>query len=231
MSRAALSKEIAYGKSSNLDQRKNVAETWNEFETPFQAYPVGAELFRQGSKPEEVFCINSGVVKLIRLESEGQELIVDLRFPEWLVGAAAVIIEEPYAVTAVTVTPCRLRRIPANAFRYLLKTDIDFSWRVHRMHSHKVNEQVSRISQLACLSARRRVEYFFVQLLSAVGINSQQKDVTVPLMLKNSDIAALVAVTPEYFSRMLKQMRAERLICIGKGQLSIPDPQKLWHPA
>lgn len=230
MSRPAFSKEIACGNRLNPEKRTNVAETWKEFETPFQAYPIGAELFQQGSKPEEVFCIDSGIVKLIRLESDGQELIVDLRFPEWLVGAAAVIIEEPYAVTAVTVTQCRLRRIPATGFRYLLKSDINFSWRVHRMHSHKVNEQVNRISQLACLSARHRIEYFFVQLLSAVGINSQQKDITVPLLLKNSDIAALVAVTPEYFSRMLKQMQAEDLMRIRKGQLNIPDPEKLWHP-
>ncbi len=231
MSRPSFSKEIAYGNSLNLEKRTNVAETWKEFETPFQGYPVGAELFQQGSKPEEVFCIDSGIVKLIHLESDGQELIVDLRFPEWLVGAAAVIIEAPYAVTAVTVTQCRLRRTPANVFRYLLKNDIDFSWRVHRMHSHKVNEQVNRISQLACLSARHRIEYFVVQLLSAVGINSQQKNITVPLLLKNSDIAALVAVTPEYFSRMLKQMQAEDLMSIRKGQLNIPDPQKLWRPA
>lgn len=215
----------------NLEKRTNVAESWKEFETPFQAYPLGAELFRQGSKAEEVFCIDNGIVKLIRLESDGQELIVDLRFPEWLVGAGAVIMEEPYAVTAVTVTRCRLRRIPAKAFRCLLKSDIDLSWRVHRMHSRKVYEQVNRISQLACLSARHRTEYFFLQLLSAVGINSNQKDVTVPLLLKNSDIAALVAVTPEYFSRMLKQMQAEDLIRVGKGHLSIPDPQKLWRPA
>ena len=230
MIRAAL-KEIAYSNHFNLEKRTNVAETWKEFEIPSQAYPAGAELFRQGSKAEEVFCIDSGIVKIMRLESDGQELIVDLRFPEWLVGAAAVIIEEPYAITAVTVTPCRLRRIPANVFCYLLKSDIDLSWRVQRMHSRMVCDQFNRISQLACLSARQRTEYFFVQLLSAVGVNSQEKDVTVPLLLKNSDIAALVAVTPEYFSRLLKEMQAERLIRIAKGQLSIPDPQKLWRPA
>jgi CRP-like cAMP-binding protein len=50
------------------------------------------------------------------------------------------------------------------------------------------------------------------------------------LLLKNSEIAALVAVTPEYFSRMLKHMQTDGLIRVGKGQLTIPDPQKLWRP-
>ena len=99
------------------------------------------------------------------------------------------------------------------------------------MHSHKVNDQVSRISQLVCVSARHRIEYFFLQLLWALGINPQQKEITLPLLLKNSEIAALVAITPEYFSRILKQMQAERLVRIGKGHLTISDGQKLWHPA
>ena len=230
MSRPVFSKALDYDSSFNAAKQANVAQAWKEFETPFQVYPTGAQLFQQGGKAEEVFCIDSGIVKMIRLESDGQEMIVDLRFPEWLVGAAAVILDEPHPVTAVSVTPCRLRRISASVFRYLLKSDIELSWRVHRMHSHKVNDQVNRISQLVCVPARQRIEYFFVQLLLALGINPQQKEITLPLLLKNSEVAALVAVTPEYFSRILKQMQAECLIRIGKGQLTIPDAQKLWRP-
>jgi CRP-like cAMP-binding protein len=43
-------------------------------------------------------------------------------------------------------------------------------------------------------------------------------------------MAALVAVTPEYFSRMLKEMQSEKVIRIGKGQLTISDARKLWRP-
>ena len=227
MSTPAYSKDTPYGNPFNSNRKSKTDETWGEFETPLQAYPAGAELFQQGSTANEVFCIDSGIVKLIRLESDGQESIVDLRFPEWLVGAAAVIEEEPYPVTAVTITPCRLRRIPSRVFRHLLKSDIEFSWRVHRMHSRKISEQVTRISQLACLSARHRIEFFFIQLISALGLDQHKKNITLPLLLKNSEIAALIAVTPEYLSRMLKQMQSERLIQIGKGELVIGDPQKL----
>jgi CRP-like cAMP-binding protein len=228
--RAVHSKETDYTNAFNSQTQSGSADVWKEFETPLQAYPTGAELYQQGSQAEEVFCLDTGVVKLLRLESDGQELIVDLRFPDWLMGAASVIVEEPHSCTAVTITPCRLRRIPASVFRYLLKNDGQFSWRVHRMHSRKVHDQVNRISQLACLSARHRIEYFFTQLISALGLDQQQKNITLPLPLKNSEIAALIAVTPEYFSRMLKQMQAERVIRISKGHLIITDVEKLWRP-
>ena len=119
--------------------------------------------------------------------------------------------------------------MPASVFRYLVKSDVQLSWRLHRMHSRSVYDQVNRISQLACLPARHRIEYFFRQLISALGLK-QQKDITLPLPLKNSEIAALVAVTPEYFSRMLKEMQREKVIRIGKGHLTISDVQKLWRP-
>jgi CRP/FNR family transcriptional regulator len=229
MSRLAQSKEVDYGNNFNSGPDSDYSEGWKEFESPSQTYPTGVELFLQGSPAQEVFCIDSGVVKLHRLESDGQELIVDLRFPDWLMGAAAVIVQEPYPVTAVTITPCRLRRMPASVFRYLVKSDVQLSWRLHRMHSRKVFDQVTRITQLACLSARHRIEYFFTQLISALGLK-QQKDIRLPLPLKNSEMAALVAVTPEYFSRMLKEMQSEKVIRIGKGQLTISDARKLWRP-
>ncbi len=215
----------------NSNSNPNSDHAWKEFEIPFQTYPRGTELFQQGSGAEEVFCIDSGVVKLLRLEDDGQELIVDLRFARSLVGSAAVIMEEPHPVTAITLTPSCVRRIPATVFRCLLQKDVELSWRVHRMHSRKVYDDVNRIAHLGCLSARQRIEYLFIQLFSALGLNQHQKDITLPMLLRNREIAALVAVTPEYFSRVLRQMQKEQLIRIGKGHLIITDPERLWRPA
>ncbi len=59
--------------------------------TPPQLYPPTVELFRQGSPSQYVYCIESGLVKLVNLTQQGQELIVGLRSPGWILGSVPVI--------------------------------------------------------------------------------------------------------------------------------------------
>src|SRR5689334_14708246 len=81
-----------------------------------QTYPATIELFRQSSWPQEVFLINSGLIKLIHQENDGREMIIGLRLPGWLVGSFSAIIQKPYPVTAITLTSCSLQRIPSSVF-------------------------------------------------------------------------------------------------------------------
>src|SRR5881296_998519 len=60
--------------------------------SPVQAYPSGVELFQQGEPVQKVYLIHRGLVKLVRREENGQEMIVDLRREGWFLGAPAVIL-------------------------------------------------------------------------------------------------------------------------------------------
>jgi len=196
---------------------------------PSQGYPAAIELFQQGSPAQEVYFVDRGLVKLIHLEQDGRELIVDLRSPGWLLGAASVIAQKPHAVTAVTLTKCHLRHLPAQLFLSLLKADAQLSWQLHQMHSREVCDQVTRVVQLGCLSARHRLENLLWQLISALELSGLQREVRLQLPLKHQEIAELIVVTPAYLSRLFSQLEAENILQRKKGWLVISDPQALWH--
>src|SRR5262245_55936209 len=80
--------------------------------------------------PQEVWFINSGEVKLLRLESEGQELIVNLRSAGRWLGLASAIKQARYDFTALPRTKCSLQRLPIGTFRQFLKTDLEFAERI-----------------------------------------------------------------------------------------------------
>ena len=86
-------------------------------------YPTRVELFRQGEPPESVFLLEQGLIKLMRVESGGTEIIVGMRSAGWFLGAASVILDRPYLVSAVTVTDAQVSRIGADAFRERLRSD------------------------------------------------------------------------------------------------------------
>jgi CRP-like cAMP-binding protein len=169
-------------------------------------------LFCQDSQVQDVFVLNRGLVKLIRVEEDGREMIVGLRSPGWILGAASAVSGGTHVVTAVSVTACYLQRISAKAFLGLLRSDPQLSWRLHKMHSDEIREQFTRMSQLGNTSARYRLEHLLWQLTATLKDVGTVKYSSMNLPLKHWEIAQLIAVTPEHLSRLLKKIQQEGVI-------------------
>src|SRR5262245_39872345 len=131
---------------------------WSAQSVPSWELPSSTTLFIQGATPREVFYIERGLVKLIRMSANGQELAIDVSSQGSLLGAASLIIQKPYPYTAVTVTSCALSRIPADLFSHFVKTDEEFCWYLHEVHSREIHRRISQLAALRHLSARQRFE-------------------------------------------------------------------------
>jgi len=194
-------------------------------------YPAAVELFSQGSCPTDVYFIQTGIVKLTRCEANGQEILLDLRFPGSLIGSAAAISEKPHPFAAVTVTRCALTRWSSSSFLKLIATDSSVAAQVRKILSDEVLDHVTRISQLTCLPARQRLEqllWTFCEHTQAAG-DPQLSVSKLQLPLKHYEIAHLLSITPTYFCRLLNALQAERLISRSKGWIVINKPSALWH--
>ena len=179
------------------------------------------ELFRQGAPANDLFLIGHGLVKLTRLESNGREIIVDLRFPGWLLGAASVILQQPHAVSAITLTDCYLHRISAPDFQQLLKTDELVSMYIHEMHCREVQDKIRHVAQLACLTAGERLIHLLQRLTPEPTVGESKNEIRVQLPLKYWELAQLVAVTPEHLSRLVKRMQHKGILRQDKNWLTL----------
>jgi CRP/FNR family transcriptional regulator len=204
-----------------------VVEGWKEVndQTLSEAYPAETELLRQGTLTQAVYLIDRGLIKLVQMEPDGRETVVGVRGPGWLLGATSVILQKPYPVTAVTLTRCHLRRVPADEFRYLLNTNSQFSWYVYRMHSREVPDRVEGF-----ISARHRLEHLLWELVSAQDEIELQKPVRLRLPLKQWEVAKVIASKPASVSQLLNQLEEEGVLRRDEGWLIISDPDRLWHP-
>lgn len=198
-------------------------------------YPPAVELFSQGAYAADVYLVHTGIVKFTRSEANGQEILLDLRFPGSLVGSAAAISEKPHPFTAVTVTRCTLARWRARSFVSLLDTDTSLAARVRQILSEDILDHVARISQLTCLPARQRLERLLWQFCERVGLDEtgQQSGTKARLQLplKHYEIAHLLSVTPTYLCRLLNTLEQENLITRTKGWIIVKEPSRLWHGA
>jgi CRP-like cAMP-binding protein len=200
---------------------------WSAQSAPPQDFPPSTTLFFQGDQPREVFYIERGLVKLVRLNENGQEFAIGLQSQGSLLGAASLIVREPYPFSASTVTNCALISIPADLFFRLAKTDEQFCWYLHEVHSLEVHRQASQLVALKYLSARQRFERLLLQLLSSIPAHEKQISMKIRLPLKHWEIAQLIGIRPEHLSRILQQIKQEGVLHMENGYMIVTDIRKL----
>ena len=127
--------------------------------------PPETELFQRGQAIRDVYLIERGLVKFTRIGKQGREMMVALRLPGNLLGAAAVISRRAPQVTGRTLTECRLYSLPVAAFLHLVHTDIEFSRSILQAVSRQFYEQTNRLAQLGTASARPRLAHLLLQLV------------------------------------------------------------------
>jgi CRP/FNR family transcriptional regulator, cyclic AMP receptor protein len=196
---------------------------------PSHVYPATIELYRQGSMADEVYFISRGLLKLVRMERGGHELIIDLRPLGWLLGTASAITKQQHPVTAITLSESVVQRIPADVFNGLLTTNTQFSFHVHQMQSHEAIDHITHMTRISCLSAEDRLADLLWELAHALELPTSSGEIFLRLPLKQWELARLIAVTPEYLSRLLKKMQRDGIVRQNKGLMIIQDAEKLWH--
>jgi CRP-like cAMP-binding protein len=195
---------------------------------PSQLYPPNTEVFHQDTPANAVYLIERGLVKLSWVGPEGHEMILGLRRRHWLTGAPSALLESRYAFTVTTLTPCSLRCISVKGFMRMVQADGDFCRRLLRMLSEGILSQGMRVAALGCMPARDRLEGFFRELIleqePAIGPSEQHKPMKLRIPLKLKELAQLIAIAPEYLSRLLSELERKGVIRRDKGWLIMTDP-------
>ena len=201
--------------------------SWLSLLPAAQLYPVGTVLIQQGSAPGDIFFVEDGLVKLVRIDGNGREQILGLRGAGWILGAAFVLVGRSHPASVVAVTPCRMKRLSRDTFLEMMTEQPALSWHVHRMHSREVLSQFHHMADLGVRTARQRLEHVLRRLVAVTNPNGDSKEVRLLSPLKRWEMASLIAVTPEHLSRLIRQLRDDGVIRVQKGWIVIPDLQRL----
>jgi CRP-like cAMP-binding protein len=212
--------------------RSSPPDRWHEFRqaAPAMTCPAGTVLLREGQEAQDVYLIEQGLVKLFCTKKSGQEVIIGLRAPGWVLGAALVLTHRHCVVTARTLTRCQLRRLSADAFLHLMATHTEIVHQVHDMHSQELLDQLRHSVELVSLSAVQRLEQFLWHLVTEVAEGENRKPVKLQLLLKHYELAQFLWVTPQHLSKMFNQLEERQVVRRNKGWVIILDREKLWHP-
>lgn len=187
-------------------------------------------LFQQGDPIRDIYLLEKGLVKMTRGERNGQEVTVELRSAGNILGAASTLANEPAPMTAMTITSTHVHRLSVTEFLRLTKSDDAFLRYCIELISRQRNEQVNQRGQQSMLTARPRLAMLLLQFAQESG-TERKGQLTLALPIAKQEIAAMLGITPQFLSNILKEMKLAGLITEEKGWVIFSDLQALKYEA
>jgi CRP/FNR family transcriptional regulator len=161
-------------------------------------------LIEQGQQISSVLLLRSGLVKLTHITPEGREAVLGLRSAGWYAGAVSALMHTPSIYSVKTVTSCSFSRIAADDFPLRLMQSA-------KLMRHFMNTLCSELltqsaeAQIMNCSAEQRLAHFMHERTSS---HPELKTLDALPLLKQMELAQLLAITPEHLSRLLHKLSA-----------------------
>lgn len=187
-----------------------------------QDLPRATRVFQQGADAEYMHILLDGQVALIGHRPDGEQCIVEMMGPGDVFVAAAVLLEQPYLVSARTGEPCRLAMIPAGVFRRAVASEPLLTAAVMHQLATYWRLLVTQIKDLKLRTAPERLGSYLLRM--AGNENSGRASVAIGDSYRT--LAMRLAMTPESLSRAFKSLESLGVRTNGRD-IEIADVAKL----
>jgi CRP/FNR family cyclic AMP-dependent transcriptional regulator len=165
-------------------------------------------LTMQSVSPTHVYWIESGVVKIHALAQDGAETITALRTCGWIVGAVALLMGSPSESTATAATELRVYAIKSDVFLKANEESEALARHVSKMLALEFAVRLQANAALRQLGVRARLEHFFEEFAQSPSCAGEP----LRLRLKQTEIAQLLATSPEYLSRLIAELEVSGVV-------------------
>jgi CRP-like cAMP-binding protein len=169
-----------------------------------ETVPTGTVLLEQGVRPVSVFLLSQGLVKLISTSEQGRESVLGLRSSGWYAGAVPALARTANVYTVKTVTECVISRVPAEEFNLWLMRNARMARHFTQTLCNELLAQSAK-AQVRAGSAEERLARFMRERTCE---HPTLKTLDTLPLLKQMELAQLLAITPEHLSRLLHKVAA-----------------------
>ncbi|MEO8250142.1 MAG: Crp/Fnr family transcriptional regulator [Burkholderiales bacterium] len=189
-------------------------------------YARGQTLFSVGEPCHEFHVMVSGQVKLFALSAAGNEKVIELLSFGHSFGEALAFSDRPYIVSAQALVDSMVLHVRQSAVLREIELDSRFALRMIAGMSRRLHGLVHDVQAYALHSGTQRVIGYLLRD-QRLGDVPPGEPVTVTLPVSKVTIASRLSITPEYLSRILRELDERGLIKVDKRDIHIPDARRL----
>ena len=169
-------------------------------------YKEGDILFMQGDVSDSLMLLIEGVVSVFKHDKKGNEIVIGYFNRYALLAEAATLRHTPLPSSARYQTDGKLIKIDIKAFETLFMSYPNISYAIIQSLLEKVDLLQQNIHLNIASTSKEKILHFYKQ------------NPKLTLDLKQYEIATLLSMTAETFSRNLKKLvEEEKLIKVSTG--------------
>lgn len=196
---------------------------------PSVHYKKKQVLYAEGNFPSAIYFIRRGQIKRFQTDAAGNQYITALSGAGDFAGYVALLQQKAYKESAEMLDDAEVVAVPKSDFFKLIDQNSDVATYFLRLLADDVAEREKRLLKLAYQSVRQRVaeallmvQQKFYPLTSPLIANQ-----SVAMSLSRETWADLVGASTETVIRTLSDMRAEGLIDLTAGQITLLNMERL----
>jgi CRP/FNR family cyclic AMP-dependent transcriptional regulator len=190
----------------------------------FVEYPAGETIFREGQPSHSVLIIETGHVKVTRTATDGAEVIMAIRGPDYIMGDEGVLMDEPRSATVSAITDVTGLDVPAKAL--LDFVDKHQLWRVMYQAAVLRRRQSEEEVILARVDVKSRLARWLLQLAAEVGepIGGGWE---IASTLSQKDLAGRIGASRDAVAIELRRLRDSGLVTTSRRRIVLHDLEAL----
>lgn len=169
-----------------------------------------------------VFVVQTGTIKITRVNDEGKEVILALLGPGEIFGELAILDGEARSANALAQENCHLLAINKEDFLEILKNNFSISYNLMCELAKRLRKSDQQIEALSLSDAEHRIGVSLLNLAEDMGVIRKGK-VTIQNLPFQQDIANMAGTSRETVSRVLKLLENKSMISKVGHTLIIPD--------
>lgn len=175
--------------SNELEQLARICSTHH--------YKKDATLFMKGEQGEHLLILVDGLLSVYKHDDKGNEIIIGLFNKNSLIAEPAILKEIPFPSTAVFKSDGTIIKIKLDEFRKTYLQNAQIAQHIIESLLGKIQLLQNNIHMNIASTAKEKI------------LNFYEKNYTLDMQLKKYEIASLLGMTPETFSRNVKQLEKE----------------------
>lgn len=187
---------------------------------PARSVPAGVPLTRAGDPAEHLLVVESGSLSAAHDGRDGSRVRFATVTGPAVVDKAAVLAGGRHTATWTTITPCRVRRLPASLLRHLIDTVPSLRDHVLRHLSEQVNQDRRAMIRRASGRPVVRVASWLLETgrgsTGRVGLPGSQEGLGEEIGLSRVSV-----------NRALRDLAASGLVRVEPGSVVVLDPPGL----
>lgn len=179
----------------------------------------GDILFNQGEPSDTLYLIKEGSFKLVRVNEDGKEIILQLAGKGEVLGEAALFRENSHPAAAVALENARVCALSRQRLEKIIRESPDLALQVIYSLGNRLYNAWEQVTELRTGSTRERVLNLLIRLAGERG-EPCPEGTLIKLQLTQQDIADFVGVSRVMVAQSLKELTSKNYL-IKKGKYYI----------